>query len=99
MVPHATDSISSANQSESNGTSRIGNGDAVTGMASKLERYPETDISVLIVGSGIGGLMTALECWRKGLSIKIWREVRDQSTQVSCSNNGQLTLAENPNLY
>lgn len=71
MVPHATDSISSANRSEINGTSRIGNGDAATGMASKLERYPETDISVLIVGSGIGGLITALQCWRKGLSIKI----------------------------
>ncbi|KAF6227262.1 hypothetical protein HO133_008705 [Letharia lupina] len=55
MVPHATDSISSANRSETNGTSRIGNGDAAT---------------VLIVGSGIGGLMTALQCWRKGLSIK-----------------------------
>ncbi|KAL3430234.1 FAD/NAD(P)-binding domain-containing protein [Aspergillus tetrazonus] len=30
------------------------------------KRHPETNISVLIVGAGFGGLMTALECWRKG---------------------------------
>ena len=46
------------------------NGDA-TNIASTLKRYPETGISVLIVGSGIGGLMSALECWRKGHSIRI----------------------------
>lgn len=32
-------------------------------------RHPETGISVLIVGAGMGGLMTALECWRKGHTV------------------------------
>ncbi|KAB8068439.1 hypothetical protein BDV29DRAFT_199418 [Aspergillus leporis] len=32
-------------------------------------RYPETNINVLIVGAGMGGLMTALECWRKGHNV------------------------------
>ena len=72
MTPQATASISLANGSETNGTYRNGNDDGAAGMASKLKRYPETGISVLIVGSGIGGLMTALECWRKGLSVKIF---------------------------
>ncbi len=68
MAPHATDST---NGSRSNGTCADGHSNAAAGMASKLKRYPETGISVLVVGSGIGGLMTALECWRKGLSVKI----------------------------
>ena len=71
MASHATESISFANGSEINGTLRNANSDATPGMASELERYPETGTSVLIVGSGIGGLMTALECWRKGFSVKI----------------------------
>lgn len=33
------------------------------------ERHPETGIDVLIVGAGMGGLMSALECWRKGHNI------------------------------
>lgn len=33
------------------------------------ERYPETGINVLVVGAGMGGLMTTLECWRKGHNI------------------------------
>ena len=53
------------------GTHHHENGDATTNMASTLKRYPETGISVLIVGSGIGGLMSALECWRKGHSVQI----------------------------
>nr|ANM86353.1 putative 6-hydroxynicotinate 3-monooxygenase [Cladonia uncialis subsp. uncialis]AUW31216.1 putative monooxygenase [Cladonia uncialis subsp. uncialis] len=53
------------------GTHHHENGDAATNMASTLKRYPETGISVLIVGSGIGGLMSALECWRKGHSVQI----------------------------
>ena len=32
-------------------------------------RHPETGIDVIIVGAGFGGLMTALECWRKGHNI------------------------------
>lgn len=33
------------------------------------ERHPETGIDVLIVGAGMGGLMSTLECWRKGHNI------------------------------
>ncbi|KAI0121122.1 putative monooxygenase [Xylariales sp. AK1849] len=33
------------------------------------KRHPETGVDVLVVGAGMGGLMTALECWRKGHSI------------------------------
>lgn len=33
------------------------------------KRYPETGIDVLIVGAGMGGLMTVLECWRKGHNV------------------------------
>ena len=37
---------------------------------SKLpKRQSETGINVLIVGAGMGGLMTALECWRKGHNV------------------------------
>ncbi|KAL8820679.1 MAG: hypothetical protein Q9191_007464 [Dirinaria sp. TL-2023a] len=69
MAPNETESvnISDAGRGPCNGHDH-----GVTGMASKLKRYPETGISVLIIGSGIGGLMTALECWRKGHSVEIW---------------------------
>lgn len=33
------------------------------------KRDPETHVNVLIVGAGFAGLMTALECWRKGHNI------------------------------
>jgi hypothetical protein len=33
------------------------------------KRHPETGIDILIVGAGMSGLMTALECWRKGHNI------------------------------
>ena len=32
-------------------------------------RHPETHVDVLIVGAGYTGLMTALECWRKGHNV------------------------------
>jgi cation diffusion facilitator CzcD-associated flavoprotein CzcO len=32
---------------------------------------PSTGISILIVGAGVGGIMTALECWRKGHTVRI----------------------------
>ncbi|KAF4634247.1 hypothetical protein G7Y89_g3863 [Cudoniella acicularis] len=44
---------------------------AGAGISSKLKRYPETGISVLIVGAGIGGLTCAMECWRKGHTVQI----------------------------
>ncbi|PIA99770.1 hypothetical protein CB0940_02474 [Cercospora beticola] len=33
------------------------------------DRQPETHLNVLIVGAGPSGLMTALECWRKGHNV------------------------------
>lgn len=33
------------------------------------ERCPETQLNVLIIGGGLAGLMTALECWRKGHNV------------------------------
>ena len=35
------------------------------------KRYPDTGISILIVGAGVGGLMTALEGWRKGFQVRV----------------------------
>ena len=71
MDSQAITSTELANGLASHGTHHHENGDATTNMASTLKRYPETSISVLIIGSGIGGLMSALECWRKGHSIQI----------------------------
>lgn len=33
------------------------------------ERQRETHLNVLVVGAGLCGLMTALECWRKGHNV------------------------------
>jgi NADPH-dependent 2,4-dienoyl-CoA reductase/sulfur reductase-like enzyme len=33
------------------------------------KRHAETHVHVLIVGAGFGGLLTALECWRKGHTV------------------------------
>lgn len=35
------------------------------------ERSPLSGISILIVGAGVGGLLAALECWRKGHEVQI----------------------------
>ncbi|KAK3720356.1 hypothetical protein LTR37_003767 [Vermiconidia calcicola] len=37
----------------------------------ETKRYPENGIQVLIVGAGPGGLLSALECWRKGCSVEL----------------------------
>ncbi|OTB08689.1 hypothetical protein M426DRAFT_159593 [Hypoxylon sp. CI-4A] len=34
-------------------------------------RYPSTGLKALIVGAGTGGLLTALECWRKGIDVEV----------------------------
>jgi 2-polyprenyl-6-methoxyphenol hydroxylase-like FAD-dependent oxidoreductase len=33
--------------------------------------YPPLDIDVLIVGTGLAGLTTALECHRKGMRVRV----------------------------
>lgn len=38
---------------------------------STLKQYPALGISVLIVGAGTSGVFAALECWRKGLQVRI----------------------------
>ena len=35
------------------------------------KRYTDSDILVLIVGAGVGGLLSAIECWRKGHTVRI----------------------------
>ena len=72
MAPHVTAPTVSGNGLGAHGAPHCENGDPTSSIASKLKRFPETEISVLIVGSGIGGLTSALECWRKGHSVRIW---------------------------
>lgn len=38
-------------------------------------RYPSTGIKALVVGAGVAGLMTALECWRKGIDVEVIEKV------------------------
>ncbi|KAF4867878.1 FAD-dependent monooxygenase [Colletotrichum siamense] len=47
-------------------------------------RYPPVGTSVLVVGGGPCGYMTALECWRKGLDVRIV-EKADKVTVVGDS--------------
>ena len=39
-------------------------------------QQPPTGISVLIIGAGVGGIMSALECWRKGHTIRLLERSR-----------------------
>lgn len=64
-APHA--SLENNGVSEMNRTNGQG---AHSAAPSQLpDRLPETGIDVLIIGAGMGGLMAALECWRKGNNI------------------------------
>lgn len=42
-------------------------------------RYPPTGIKVLVVGGGIAGYTTALECWRKGHTVQLLERNDDNS--------------------
>lgn len=44
---------------------------AQNGQADDVRRYESTGISVLIVGAGMGGVLSALEGWRKGHSVQV----------------------------
>lgn len=46
-----------------------------------LHHYPRSGITVLIVGTGFGGLTAALECYRKGHDVRILE--RNQTTDTS----------------
>ncbi|KAI2629589.1 FAD/NAD(P)-binding domain-containing protein [Hypoxylon sp. NC1633] len=43
-------------------------------------RFPFTGWRALIVGAGVGGMMTALECWRKGIDVEIVEKTDKLST-------------------
>ncbi|KAL7629195.1 hypothetical protein AAE478_000715 [Parahypoxylon ruwenzoriense] len=43
-------------------------------------RFPPTGLRVLIVGAGVGGMMAALECWRKGMEVEIVEKSEKIST-------------------
>lgn len=51
--------------------------------------HPPTGISCLIVGAGVGGLMTALECVRKGHSVR----VVERSPAPSTAGNSITSIA------
>lgn len=53
------------------------------GIDVKVMRYPETGINVLIAGAGLGGLTCALECWRKGHTVRIL----DRSPRAVCTGD------------
>ena len=46
-----------------------------------LQIFPKSGITVLIVGTGFGGLTAALECYRKGHDVRILE--RNQTTDTS----------------
>lgn len=50
---------------------RASNDDVHDATTQDVWRYPETGISVLIVGAGMGGIVSALECHRKGHTVKV----------------------------
>ena len=50
-------------ENSTNGT----NGTVVDG----VHRAPENGIKVIVIGSGVGGLCAALECWRKGCDVQV----------------------------
>jgi len=53
----------------------------------KINFHPPTGISVLVVGAGVGGLMAALECRRKGHDVRVVERSPAPSTQgISISN-------------
>jgi NADPH-dependent 2,4-dienoyl-CoA reductase/sulfur reductase-like enzyme len=45
-----------------------------------VEIAPPSGISVLVVGAGVGGLVAALECARKGHSVRIFEREKAMSS-------------------
>lgn len=45
-----------------------------------IGQSPSNGISVLVVGAGIGGLMAAMECSRRGCSVKILERAKGTVT-------------------
>lgn len=56
--------------------------DTLQGLSTeKINFHPPTGISVLVVGAGVGGLMAALECRRKGHDVRVVEKSPTPSTQ------------------
>lgn len=45
-----------------------------------IPRDPPCDVSVIIAGAGVGGLMTALECWRRGCTVRVFERTKHNVT-------------------
>lgn len=62
-----------------------------------VERCPLLDVKVVVIGGGVGGLLAALECWRKGCDVVVLEKSKDISPLgTKCNthqavNNGELT--------
>lgn len=47
-------------------------------------RREPNGISVIVVGAGVGGLATALECWRVGCDVSIFERASSNITTGNC---------------
>lgn len=45
-----------------------------------VHRHPANNVSVVVLGGGIGGLQAALECWRKGCEVVVIERAQDLSS-------------------
>ncbi|KAI1209088.1 FAD/NAD(P)-binding domain-containing protein [Annulohypoxylon truncatum] len=64
-------------------------------------RYPVTGSKALVVGAGVGGLMAALECWRKGIEVEVVEKadvVLGQGDIFSIGPSGLTTLHHYPSM-
>ncbi|KAF7198547.1 FAD-dependent monooxygenase mdpD [Pseudocercospora fuligena] len=61
-------------------------------MTADVRRRPSNGTSVLISGAGVGGLMAALELWRKGCDVRILERTKTNHTQGDSFNIGQTAI-------
>ncbi|CZT16375.1 related to fusarubin cluster-monooxygenase [Ramularia collo-cygni] len=61
-------------------------------MSTPVLRSSPTGISALISGAGIGGLVAALELWRKGCNVRVFEKTAVSSTAGDVINIGQSAL-------
>ena len=40
-------------------------------LSSVMDRYPPSGIDILVVGGGLGGMFAAIECYRKGHTVRV----------------------------
>lgn len=73
-------------------------GDIIDG----VHRYPSTGISVIVVGCGPGGLLAALEAWRKGNEVMVLEQAKEFSPAgdfFTITPSGLSTFKEYPILH